>query len=60
MFLQFVCNESDNNQDITSVYSSLDLGNKIWIGNSVIDIAFYFKTPRLGFSSLPPVSLEII
>ena len=29
MFLQFVCNESDNNQEITSVYSSLDLGNKI-------------------------------
>ena len=29
MFLQFVCNESDNNQDIASVYSSLDLGNKI-------------------------------
>ena len=29
MFLQFVCNKSDNNLEITSVYSSLDLGNKI-------------------------------
>ena len=51
----------DNNLDITSVRSSLDLGNKIWIGKPFIDIVFYFKNPRPGFLSfLPPVSFEII
>ena len=50
----------DNNLEITSVRSSLDLGNKIWIGKPFIDIVFHFKTPRLGFSFLPPVSFEII
>ena len=28
MFLQFVCNKSDNNLDITFVRTSLDLGKK--------------------------------
>ena len=36
----------DNNLGITSARSSLDLGNKIWIGKPVIDIIFYFKTSR--------------
>ena len=60
MFLQFVCNKSDNNLEIPSVRSSLDLGNKIWIGKPLIDIVFHFKNPRLGFSFLPPISFEII
>ena len=60
MFLWFVCNKSDNNLEITSVRSSLDLGNKIWIGKPFIDITFHFKNPRLGFSFLPPLSFEII
>ena len=49
----------DNNLEITSARSSLDLCNKIWIG-PFIDTACHFKTPRLGFSFLPPVSFEII
>ena len=53
-------NESDNNLQITSVRSSLDLSNKIWIGKPFIDIAFHFKNPRLGFSFLPPVGFENI
>ena len=35
----------DNNLEITSVRSSLDLGNKIWIGTPFIDIVFHFKPP---------------
>ena len=50
----------DNNLEITSVRSSLDLGNKIGIGKAFIDTVFHFKTPRLDFSFLPPVSFEII
>ena len=50
----------DSNLEITSVRSSLDLGNKIWIGKPFIDIDFYLKNTRLGFSFLPPVSFEII
>ena len=34
----------DNNIEITSVRSSLDLGNKIWIGKPFIDI-FTSETP---------------
>ena len=55
-----MCNKSENNLEITSVRSSLDLGNKIWIGKPFIDIAFHFKNPRLGFSFLPSLSFEII
>ena len=47
----------DNNLEITSVRSSLDLGNEIWIGKPFIDLVL--KNPRLGFSFLPPVSFEI-
>ena len=50
----------DNNLEITSARSSLGLGNKIWIENPFIDIVFRFQNPRLGFSFLQPVSLEII
>ena len=60
MFLLFVCSKSDNNLEITSVRSSLDLGNKIWIGKPFIGIVFHFKNPRQGLSVLPPVSFEII
>ena len=49
----------NNNLEITSVRSSLDLSNKTWIG-TFIDIVFYFKNLRLGFSFLPQVSFEII
>ena len=35
----------DNNLEITSVRSSLDLGNKIGIGKAFIDTVFYLKTP---------------
>ena len=59
VFLYFVSNKIDNNLEITSARSSLDLCNKIWFG-PFIDTAFHFKTPRLGFSFLPPVSFEII
>ena len=48
-----------NNLEITSERCSLDLCNKIWIG-PFIDIVFLLKSPRLGFSFLPPVSFEII
>ena len=40
----------DNNLEITSVRSSLDSGNKIWIGKPFTDIVFHFKNTRLGFS----------
>ena len=50
----------DNNPEINSVRSSLDLGNKIWIGKPFIDTVFHFKNPNLDFSFLPPVSFEII
>ena len=50
----------DNNLEITSVRSSLDLGNKIWIWKPFIDMVCHFKKPRLGCSFLPPVSFEII
>ena len=49
---------ANNNLEITSVHSSLDLCNKIWIG-PFVDV-FHFKTPRLCSSFLPPVSFEII
>ena len=49
----------DNNLEVT-VYSSLGLGNKIWIGKPFVYIVFHFKNSRLGFSFLPPVSFEII
>ena len=39
----------DNNLEITSVRSSLDLGNKIWIGKPFMDIVFHFKNSRLRF-----------
>ena len=51
--------EVNNNLEIISVRSSLDLSNKTWIG-PFIDIVFYFKNLRLGFSFLPKVSFEII
>ena len=48
-----VCNlcvtKVDNNLKITSVRSSLDLGNKIWIGKPFMDIVFHFKNSRLRF-----------
>ena len=50
----------DNNLEITSVHSSVDLGSKIWIAKPFIDMVFHFKNPRLGFSFLPSVSFEII
>ena len=50
----------DNNLEIYSARSSLDLGNKIWIGKLFINIVFHFKNPRLGFSFLPPISFELI
>ena len=55
-----MCKENDNNLEITSVHSSLDLGNKVRIGTPFIDIVFHFKNPCLGFSFLPHVSFEII
>ena len=61
--VQWSCNlcvtKVDNNLEITSVCSSLDLGNKVSVGKPFIDIVFHFKNPRLGFSFLPPVSYEI-
>ena len=35
----------DNNIEINSVRSSLDLGNKVWVGQPFINIAFQFKKP---------------
>ena len=55
-----MCNKSDNNLKVTSVRSSLDLGNKIWIEKEFIDIAFHSKNPRPGILFLPPVSFQII
>ena len=49
MFLELVCNKSGNNLELTFLRSSLDLGNKIWIGKPFIDIVFHFKKPRVGF-----------
>ena len=39
----------DNNLEITSVRSSLDLGNKIWIGKSFIEIVFPLQKPPSRF-----------
>ena len=50
----------DNNLEITSVRSFLDLGNKIWIGKAFITIVFDFKNPCLDFSFFPLVNFEII
>ena len=44
-----MCNKSDNNLEITSVRSSLDLGNKIWIGKSFIEIVFPLQKPPSRF-----------
>ena len=50
----------NNNLEISSVLSSLDLGNKFELENHLSTIVFHFKNPRLGYSFLPPVSFEII
>ena len=41
--------KSDNNLEITSVRSSLDLGNKIWIGKAFIEIVFPLQKPPSRF-----------
>ena len=51
MFLQFVCNKNDNKLEITFVRSSLDLGNKIWIGKPFIDIYRHLSLQKPIFAS---------